>query len=96
MVVLVLINGCSRTPLTSPAIDSFTIKITDMFWDSNMKIIGITLDPCPSTWSNWTMYIDGEEVSMEAGLETQPFVQMRLWTNHQPALLLGLFLGLAL
>ena len=67
IIVLVLINGCSGIPLTSPAIDSFTIKITDMFWDSNMKIIGITLDPCPSTWSNWTMYVDGEEVSMEGG-----------------------------
>jgi len=65
MVVLVLINGCSRIPITSPAIDSFTIKITDMSWDSNQKIIGITLDPCPSKWSNWTMYIDGEEASME-------------------------------
>ena len=67
IIVLVLINGYSRTSLTSSAIDSFTIKITDMFWDSNMKIIEITLDPFPSTWSNWTMYIDGEEMSMEGG-----------------------------
>lgn len=65
IIVVALINACSRTPLTSPAIDSFTIKITDMSWDSNQKIIGITLDPWPSTWSNWTMYIDGEEASME-------------------------------
>ena len=61
-------NGWSRTSLTSAAIDSFTIKITDMSWDSSMKIIGITLDPWPSTWGNWTMYIDGEEVPMEGGL----------------------------
>lgn len=67
IIVLVLINGYSRTSITSPAIDSFTIKITDMFWDSNMKIIEITLDPFPSTWGNWIMYIDGEEVSMEGG-----------------------------
>lgn len=65
IIVLVLMNGWSRTSLTSAAIDSFTIKITDMSWDSSMKIIGITLDPWPSTWGNWTMYIDGEEVPME-------------------------------
>jgi len=68
IIVLVLMNGWSRTSLTSAAIDSFTIKITDMSWDSSMKIIGITLDPWPSTWGNWTMYIDGEEVPMEGGL----------------------------
>lgn len=67
IMVLVLINGYSRSSLTSSAIDSFTIKITDMFWDSNMKIIEVTLDPFPSTWGNWIMYIDGEEVSMESG-----------------------------
>ena len=65
IIVIALINACSRMPLTTPAIDSFTIKITNMSWDSNQKIIEINLDPCPSTWSNWTMYIDGEKASME-------------------------------
>ena len=68
IIVLVLINGYSRTSLTSPAIDSFTIKITDMPWDSNMKIIGITLEPFPPAWDNWKMYVDGKEMSMEGEL----------------------------
>jgi len=67
MVVLVFISGYTTTSLTNPTDDSFKIKITDMLWDSNMKIIGITLDPFPSKWGNWTMYIDGKEVSMEGG-----------------------------
>jgi|LGVF01.2.fsa_nt_gb uncharacterized protein YuzB (UPF0349 family) len=65
IIIIALTNACSGMSLTTPDIDSFTIKITDMSWDSNQKIIEITLDPCPSTWSNWTMYIDSEEVSME-------------------------------
>jgi uncharacterized protein YuzB (UPF0349 family) len=65
-------NGFSKEILEKIKEDNITepiptIKITDVFWNSNQKIIEITLDPCPSTWSNWTMYIDGEEVSMEGG-----------------------------
>jgi hypothetical protein len=67
MVVLVFMNGWSRTSIASPAIDSFAIKITDMSWDSSMKIIEINLDTFPSTWGNWIMYIDGEEMPMEGG-----------------------------
>ena len=89
MVVLVLINGCSGIPLTSPAIDSFTIKITDMFWDSNTKIIGITLDPFPSTWGNWIMYIDGEEVSMEGG-SGNPAIRPNAFLDESPT---GLIVG---
>jgi len=65
IIIMTLINACSRMPLTTPDIDSSTIKITDMSWDSKEKTIEIILDPCPSTWSNWIMYIDGEETSME-------------------------------
>ena len=89
IIVLILINGCSGIPLTSPAIDSFTIKITNMSWDSNMKIIGITLDPCPSTWSNWTMYIDGEEVSMEGG-SGNPVIRPNASLDESPT---GLIVG---
>jgi len=67
ILVLVFIIAWSRTSIASPSIDSFAMKITDMFWDSNMKIIGITLDKWPSRWGNWTMYIDGEKVPMEGG-----------------------------
>jgi len=45
-----------------------TIKITAVFWYSDMKIIEITLDPFPSTWGNWTMYVDGKEMSMKGEL----------------------------
>jgi len=89
MVVLVLINGCSGIPLTSPAIDAFTIKITDMFWDSNTKIIGITLDPFPSTWGNWIMYIDGKEVSMEGG-SGNPAIRPNASLDESPT---GLIVG---
>lgn len=89
IIVLVLINGYSRTSLTSSAIDSFTIKITDMFWDSNMKIIEITLDSFPSTWGNWIMYIDGEEVSMEDG-SGNPVVRPNAPLDERPT---GLIVG---
>jgi len=88
IIVLVLMNGYSRTSLTSAAIDSFTIKITDMSWDSSMKIIGITLDPWPSTWGNWTMYIDGEEVPMEGGLG-KPVVRPNAPLDESPTGLIG-------
>jgi len=89
IIVLVLMNGWSRTSLTSAAIDSFTIKITDMSWDSSMKIIGITLDPWPSTWGNWTMYIDGEEVPMEGGLGN-PVIRPNAPLDESPT---GLIVG---
>ena len=89
IIIIVIINACSRMPLTTPAIDSFTIKITDMSWDSNQKIIEITLDPCPSTWSNWTMYIDGEEVSME-GESGNPAIRPNASLSESPT---GLVVG---
>ncbi len=89
IIVLVLINGYSRTSLTSSALDSFTIKITDMFWDSDMKIIEITLDPFPSTWGNWIMYVDGEEVSMEGGYGN-PIVRPNAPLDESPT---GLIVG---
>ena len=42
-------------------------EITDVLWDSDMRIIEITLDAFPSTWDNWAMYVDGEVMDMEGG-----------------------------
>lgn len=55
----------SPTPTPTPASEPTTINITDVFWNSNMKIIEITLDTFPSIWGNWIMYVNGEEVPME-------------------------------
>jgi len=89
IIVLVLINGYSKISLTSPAIDSFTIKITDMSWDSKMKIIGITLEPFPPAWDNWKMYVDGEEVSMEGG-SGNPVIRPNAPLDESPT---GLIVG---
>jgi len=43
-------------------------EITDVVWYSDVKVIEITLDTFPSTWGNWTMYVDGKEISMEGGV----------------------------
>lgn len=67
LVILILECG-SPPPTPTPAFESTpSIKISDMFWNSNLKVIEITLDPFPSTWGNWIMYVDGEEVPMEGG-----------------------------
>ena len=50
---------------TSTSKSTPAIKITDMFWDSNLKIIEIALESFPSSWGNWIMYVDGEEIPME-------------------------------
>jgi len=55
-----------ETTSTSTPVSEFT-KITDMSWDSKEQIIEITLDPFPSTWGNWKMYVDGKEMSMQSG-----------------------------
>jgi len=59
--------SCGGNPIIPPVDEEGNIRITDMFWDSNTKVIEITLDPFPSTWGNWTMYIDGEKLPMEGG-----------------------------
>jgi len=77
--------------LISPPAPQFTptIKITDMFWYSDMKIIEITLDPLPSTWDNWTMYVDGEEVPIEGGVGN-PVVRPNAPLDKPPT---GLLIG---
>ena len=89
IVVLVFISGYTTTSLTNPTDDSFKIKITDMLWDSSMKIIGITFDPFPSKWGNWTMYIDGKEVSME-GDYGKPTIRPNAPLDKSPT---GLIIG---
>ena len=65
--MLIIMVSCGGNPIIPPVDEEGNIQITDMFWDSNTKIIEITLDPFPSTWGNWTMYIDGEKLPMEGG-----------------------------
>ena len=65
--MLVIMVSCGGNPIIPSVDEENNIQITDMFWDSNTKIIEITLDPFPSTWGNWTMYIDSEKLSMEGG-----------------------------
>jgi len=69
--LIIVISGCVSPPLeeeTSPPSpqSSPSIKIIDVSWDSSSGIIEITLNIFP-TWGNWTMYVDGEEISMEGG-----------------------------
>jgi hypothetical protein len=65
--MLIIMVSCGGNPIIPPIDEEGNIRITDMFWDSNTKVIEITLDPFPSTWGNWTMYIDGEKLPMEGG-----------------------------
>jgi len=66
---------------TTPA-----IKITDVSWHS--KIIEITFNRFPS-WGNWTMYVDGKEVSMEGGAGN-PVVRPNMAFDKSPT---GLYIG---
>jgi len=78
------------TSMSTPAPESTsTIKITDMSWNSDMKIIEITLNKFPSTWDNWIMYIDGKEMSMEGGLR-KPIVRPNAPLDKPPT---GLIIG---
>jgi len=63
--------------------------ITDMFWNSNMKIIEITLNKFPSTWGNWIMYIDGKEMPMGGG-PGNPVVRPNAPLDKSPT---GLIIG---
>jgi hypothetical protein len=65
--MLIIMVSCGGNPIIPPVDEEGNIQITDMFWNSDMKVIEIILDPFPSTWGNWTMYIDGEKLSMEGG-----------------------------
>ena len=65
--MLIIMVSCGGNPIIPPVDEEGNIRITDMFWDSNTKVIEITLDPFPSTWGNWTMYIDGGKLPMEGG-----------------------------
>lgn len=88
--LIILILGCSHSPPTSPPTPQPTpsIKITDVSWDSDMRIIEITLNEFPS-WGNWTMYIDGKEMSMEGG-PGKPVIRPNAPLDEPP---IGLIIG---
>lgn len=80
--MIFLTISCSTDPGHSP-------EIIDMVWHSDMEIIEITLDEFPSTWSNWTMYIDGEEMPIEGGVGN-PVVRPNAPLDEPPT---GLIVG---
>ena len=82
-VILVL-----RSTLISSEVLQAT-EITDVGWNSNIKVIEIRLDTFPSTWGNWTMYLDGEAVPMEGGAGN-PVVRPNAPLGAPPT---GLFVG---
>ena len=73
---------------TPTSVSKFT-KITDMFWESKEQIIEITLDPFPSSWGNWKMYVDGKEIFMEDG-PGNPVVRPNAPLDKHPT---GLIIG---
>ncbi len=64
-------------------------EITDVFWNSNIRIIEITLNVFPSTWDNWTMYVDGQVMDMKGG-PGNPVVRPNAPLDKPPT---GLFVG---
>ncbi len=44
-----------------------TGTITDVRWNTNLKVIELLFDEFPAHWGDWTMYVDGEERPMEDG-----------------------------
>ena len=64
-------------------------EITDVSWIFDMRVIEITLDAFPSTWGNWTMYVDGEEMPVEGGVG-KPVVRPNAALDKPPT---GLLIG---
>ena len=64
-------------------------EITDISWYSDVRVIEITLDAFPSTWGNWTMYVDGKEIPMEGGMGN-PVVRPNAALDNPPT---GLIIG---
>ena len=87
--MLIIMVSCGGNPIIPPVDEEGNIHITDMFWDSDMKAIEITLDPFPSTCDNWTMYINGEKLSMEGG-PGNPVIRPNASLYESPT---GLFVG---
>jgi len=91
LILCMLMNmvGCGGNPIIPPVDEEGNIQITDMFWDPDDKVIEITLNQFPSTWGDWTMYIDGEKLSMEGGTGN-PVVAPNADLDEPPT---GLYVG---
>jgi len=87
--MLVIMVSCGGNPVIPPVDEEGNIQITNMFWDSDDKVIEITLNQFPSTWGNWTMYIDGEKLPMEGG-NGKPVIAPNAPLDKPPT---GLFVG---
>jgi len=87
--MLVIIVSCGGNPIIPQDEEESSIRITDISWDSDTKIIEITLDPFSTTWGDWTMYIDGEKLSMEGG-PGNPVIRPNASLDESPT---GLLVG---
>lgn len=101
--VAILIAGCVSPPMeeeklileeTVPTLTPVpesppAITITEVLWNTQLKIIEIIFDPFPSVWENWIMYIDGEEMPIERG-RRKPVVCPNAPLNKNPT---GLIIG---
>lgn len=72
----------TATQLTS------AINITNVSWNSDLKVIEVTLDEF-TNWGEWTMYVDGKEMPMEGGVG-KPIVRPNATLENLPT---GLFIG---
>ena len=81
--------SCGGNPIIPPVEEEGNIHITDMFWVPDDKVIEITLNQFPSTWGDWTMYINGEKLSMEEGTG-KPVVAPNADLDDSPT---GLYVG---
>ena len=87
--MLIIMVSCGGNPILPPVDEEGNIHITDMFWVPDDKVIEITLNQFPSTWGDWTMYIDGEKLSMEGGTG-KPVVAPNADLDEPPT---GLYVG---
>lgn len=87
--MLVIMVSCGGNPIIPQDEEESSIRITDMFWHPNTKIIEITLDPFSSTWGDWTMYINGEKIPMEGG-PGNPVIRPNASLDESPT---GLLVG---
>jgi hypothetical protein len=75
----------SSVPLRVPHVTD----ITDITWDLSMHNIHISLDSWPATWPGWTMYVNGEAISMEGG-DGEPVIRPNAPLDQPPT---GLIVG---
>lgn len=71
------------------AYPTYSTEIVDVSWHSNEKIIHVKLDSFPSTWGNWTIYVNNKEVPTEGG-PGNPVIRPDAPLDHPPT---GLIVG---